>query len=253
MDNFLLQIIRFISSDGHLNEGDHQSVIKQHTEKLNKNGDIGFSILWKAWKNYLHSTKFSVAAGERLFDEEDSKFQSALIQASAQWPFQIERIEFMPNNRCALFLNRTDCFGKVINFVLQNAEIYGRRYNENNNNETQQNAICVDVSIFDDKTLTGHRCLLIKNVLTNLLKTNGWSVVVNDSDENQQMQQQTSVMRVLVTHSRHRLLSGVENKENDNNNNGYCVKEEPDNRQITKIFCGEIKDDHQLLAADYIR
>lgn len=238
MDDFFTQIIRYISNDSQYHDP-NQNIIKQHTEKLNQNGDVGFSVLLKAWKSYLKQSDRSCEE-EKLFDESDGNFQENFIKVSQKWAFQIEKVQFM-HNRCALFINRTDCFGKVINIVLQNEENYGRR-----NQDAGKNCYSIVVNVCNDKDLTGYRCLLIRNVLRNLLKTIGYPVIESD---NQNMEK---VSNVLITHSRNKTLTAADNKENDENNTDFLNKMKM-NRQGQKIVCGEIRDENKLLAADYIR
>lgn len=224
ISSFLDEFVPFFLRNSQFDMAELQNAAKQHTDKLKQNGDIGFPTSMKAWSHAV-----DVPFTQKIMDETDAERQTALIESSRQWSFPIQRIQ-CSENRCVLFLDRAKCFENVLRNVLNEKQEFGR-WKQPTENEMIFN---VGVSLHSNNdSLTEHRCILIRNVLINLLKVSGYSVAADDAHQR--------TVKLIVTHPR----SGNEKRQNGN------VAETP--IQARKIVCGHIKGHEYLTASSYIQ
>lgn len=209
----------------------NQNVIKQYTEKLSQNGDLGFPLQTKAWlpivKDAGHLKSY------QIFEEEDTEFQNSLVRMSEQWSLKIDKIVCLPE-RCLVFLSRNDCFYKVMKAVLSE----GTNYGKSSRKDGKMVRIDVDASNADE--LTQHRCVLVKSVLVNLLEYSKYEMT---------KEKEVKAVDVLVCHPKSRpkgLPKNSRPEEKNNNNN---------NAEFRPVVVGAIsfgKEGDKITALEYI-
>lgn len=209
----------------------YQNVVKQHTDKLVQNGDLGFPLLTKAWLPIVRDAE-RIIKMEKLFDENDAAYMDALVQRSEKWPLQIERALCSPD-RCVLYIRRRECFAKVMRTVLTDGRNYGKSCKE------LGKLLTIDVDASNADGLTQYRCALVKSVLTNLIAYSKYDTG-KDGGEN--------TLNVIVCHPKSRQIKDGSILEWNNNHSGYMKKQ--------LIICGPItygSRGDMISAEDYIR
>lgn len=229
IQEFFNSLIRNLIGDNNFNDA-NQNVVKQHTDKLIQNGDIGFPLLTKAWLSVVRDA--TIMDTEKIFDDADTDFKDQLIKRSEQWPLQIEKILCSPD-RCVLFIRRRDCFAKVMSNVIVQGKNYGKTPKE------LGAYVAIDIDTSNADGLTQYRCTLVKNVLSNLIAYSKYDMAKEAGD---------NVINVIICHSRSRLMRDGSISEWNNNHSGYMKKQ--------LIVCGSIKNGSRkenISAEDYIR
>lgn len=224
--SFVNHLIPFLLRETKIDDRKHFNIIKQHTDKLKTNGDIGFSTSIKAW---LPLTNGNLST--KVIDEIDLKFHNQLIDASQEWIFPIKRIQ-CTDDRCVLFLNRSKCIENILKHVLNKDTKIGCSIDALNSMET---GFFVSLILHDDEdSLTRMRCTMIRKTLVNMLQMVGYMV---ETDEEKSSE---DTVNVVVTHSRRR---DEQRKE---------TKNPPNQLNANKIVCGIVKSGQNLSAEDYI-
>lgn len=204
----------------------YENIVKQHTEKLKQNGDVGFFTLPQAWSRLCNGNLTG-----KIIDENDFKAQKQLIEASQKWIFPISRIAGT-DDRCILFLNREKCFRQIFMQIF-NGNFIGR----NEFNDGHFRPFDVDLLLhLNDGGLTEFRCIATQKVLINLLLR---LVSANQSDFEFNGKNRIDV---IITHSRTR------NEKERRNANRSLI-----NNERLKIVCGEVRSKRIISADEFIR
>lgn len=209
----------------------NQNVIKQYTEKLSQNGDLGFPLQTKAWLPIVKDA--SHLKSYKIFEDDDADFQHSLVRMSEQWSLPIDKIVCLPE-RCLIFLSRKDCFCRVMTAVLSQGADYGK------SSRVDGQMVRIEVNASDADELTQHRCVLVKSVLVNLLE--GYSKYKVTQEKG------VKAIDVLVCHPKSRpkgLSKGNSPEETNNNNN---------NAKFQLVVVGAIcfKQGDKITALEYI-
>lgn len=155
-----------------------QNLIKSHTEKLSQTGDISFPTTIQPWLNSIANPK-DLYDFKQIIKENEDEFAQNLIQASKEWTFPIQTVQFK-QFRCLLFLDRAKSYGVILKTVLYDDALYGQWYRTNG--KTIYAVKFAQQS--NDKSLVEYRCQLVTKVLSNLLNASGFKVV-SDVAENE--------------------------------------------------------------------
>lgn len=229
IQEFFNGLIKNLVDDDKFNDP-NQSVVKQHTDKLAQNGDLGFPLLTKAWLPIVRDA--TILNTEKIFDDSDTDYKDQLVKRSEQWPLQIEKVVCSPD-RCIVFIRRRDCFAKVMHDVIVQGKNYGKSPKE------LGKYVTIDIDASNADGLTQYRCTLVKNVLTNLIAYSKYDMAKEAGD---------NVVNVIVCHPRSRQIKDGSILEWNNNHSGYMKKQ--------LIVCGAIKCGsrmEKISAEDYIR
>lgn len=230
IQEFFNELIKDLIKDDTFDDP-HQNVVKQHTDKLGQNGDMGFPLLTKAWLPIVRDANRIIKL-EKLFDENNAANMEALVQRSEKWPLQIERALCSPD-RCVLFIRRRECFAKVMQIVLAEGRNYGKTPKE------MGKQLTIDMDVSNADGLTQYRCALVKSVLTNLIAYSKYDIG-KDGGEN--------MLNVIVCHPKSRQIKDGSILEWNNNHSGYMKKQ--------LVICGPItfgSRGDMITAEDYIR
>lgn len=228
---FFKDLIPFLLQEKQVN-WEHQNVVKQHTDKLAHNGDIGFPTSVKAWLNLIdrHHDNDSL---KTILNEMDSKFQNALISASEKWIFSIQTVK-CTTDRCILFLDRSKCFQTTIKHYFTDTHQL---------TEPKENWHRFNVSLMvhaNDDSITEYRCALVHKVLLNLLIAAGHQLTNKMAGDN--------TIRIIVTHSRSDLQKNMD-KEKIRPVNEIIES----TQNALKIVCGVVKTETKITANEYIQ
>lgn len=230
VEKFLANINEFILKDNREKCARPSNSIRQHTDKLAHFGDFGFPITRQAWNSRNHTVKTDSTAN--IFDGNENEFKAALVEASSDWPFPIERVDIQ-KFRCLVFLNRAQCFQNVFQLVLYGDEHYGRWQEQSNA------SIAYDIQLHprtNERTMTEYRCALVSKTLINLLTMSGFETVQNGEKFTDK-----SAIEILVTSSRHDVREQRRQCQIDYNNN------------MRRIICGTVRSREGQTSDDYIR
>lgn len=223
--DFVGDLVPFLLRETKTGDQKYFNIVKQHTEKLKTNGDVGFSTSVKAW---LPLANGNLSA--KVVDESDMKFQKELIEASKQWVFPVKRLQ-CAGDRCVLFLDRAKSMENILKHIFNENTKVGH---PNEPAEEMNKTFGVSLLLHDNEnSLTQLRCTLVRRTVANLLIAVGYDVK-EEKDCTEQM------IRVVVTHSRRR-------DEQKREPTSYS-----DQAAARKIVCGLVKSQENLSADDYI-
>lgn len=224
--DFVGDLVTFLLRETERGDQKYFNIVKQHTEKLKTNGDVGFSTSIKAW---LPLANGNLSA--KVVDESDVKFQKELIEASKQWIFPVKRIQ-CAGDRCVLFLDRAKSMENILKHILNENTKVGHL-----KEPVEEMNKMFDISLLlhdNENSLTQLRCTLVGRTVTNLLLAVGYDVKEEKKDWTGQM------IRVIITHSRRR---DEQKRESTGNSNQTAAR---------KIVCGLVNSQENVSASDYI-
>lgn len=110
IDEFFVQIAKFVLDKTDFSFDRAQTVIKSHSEKLWKTGDIGFPTTVQPWLNAIENPA-DLNDLKRIFGEENQdEFARKMIEVSSNWMFPIRLA-----NICFLCMNEF-----IFSFIFEN-------------------------------------------------------------------------------------------------------------------------------------
>lgn len=224
------KIAEFVLQENGMTPYRHQNVIKQHTEKLPTYGDFGFPTTFQAWSHFVQDANCLDGTKKVIDSDPNGKSIEKLIEISAECGFPIEKVKFQPF-RCLLFLNRQQCFSRVLKTVIFDNPLYGQW--QQSNDKLYQ----IDAQTPDENNLTKYRCTMVAKVLVNLLRTSGFSTV-QSGGKNANVD---NLVDILVTFARRE--NGGKSVESLEFNN---------NAETRKIICGAVRSRRSQTADDFI-
>lgn len=245
IDEFFVQIAKFVLKKTDFSFSRAQTMIKQHTDKLSQIGDIGFPTTIQPWLNIVKDPN-DVKDLNQIIDEDEDEFARKLIEISSEWAFPIESVRFK-QFRCLLFLDRPKCFSGVLRTVLFDDANYGEWYRAHNTDDDKNRIYAVQlVKQSEDNNLVEHRCMLTATVLDNLLRVSGIKTVTKSKDNERNA---NNLSEIFVTSARKggaKRINRQNNEESNNNNNNNSTKFKP-------IVCGSVVSKSGNSADEYIR
>lgn len=236
IDELFVQIAKFVLKNADFSFSRAQTMIKQHTEKLSQNGDIGFPTTMQPWLNIVKDPHDLKNLKQIINDNED-EFARKLIEISSEWMFPIQTVQFK-QFRCSLYLDRAKSFSGMLKTVLSDNALYGQLHRTNDT----QNIYAVQlVKQSNDNSLVEHRCMLIAKVLTNILKMAGFETRPATASQGYDAKR---LVEVLVTSARR---DGAKRKPRQND------IEMNNNAKSRLIVCGSVTNQSGNTADEIIR
>lgn len=235
IDEFFIEIAKFVLKKTDFSFVRAQTVIKCHTEKLSETGDVGFPTTIQPWLNLIENPS-DLLNEKQLINESDEDFAQKLIEASSSWTFPIQAIR-MKQFRCLLFLDRPKCYNGILKTVLYDDAIYGQWHHID---DKRIYAVQL-VNQSYDKSLLEQRCKLISRVLTNLLQASGFQTTSNIGEHKIDPE---NVVDILVSCAR---------RDDPQRLNRQCEIELNNNSKSRLIVCGSVITKSGLTADDFIR
>lgn len=243
LDEFFVQIAKFVLNKTDFSFERSQAVIKSHSEKLWQTGDIGFPTTVQPWLNAIENPSDLNDLKRIIGEENQDEFGRKLIEISSNWMFPIRSVQF-GQFRCLLFLDRPKCYAGILKTVLyDDASSYGQWCRSNGSHDMVYKVQLMKQSY--DNSLIEHRCMLVAKVLTNLMQASGFQMASSamngngdgDSDNN-------NLVEILVgcasRDDRKRLCRRNDSEFNNNNNS-------------KSIICGSVTSKSGFTAGDIIR
>lgn len=211
----------------------HQNVIKPHTERLTKHGDIAFPTQTNAWSHIINQSKDVNTM--KIFGDNNDEFARKLIDVSTNWTFPIKKVVFQ-DFWCDLYLDRPKSFTNVLKTVLNVESHYGQWYKSDDARKSFAVKASVDLN---GNSPTEHRCMVLAKVLNNLLVASGFETAPQFDPSSK------DVVEVMVTPARKDIQETDRPSDVEQNNNDK-------NRTQIRIVCGAVRGRSDKTANDYM-
>lgn len=238
LDEFFVEIAKFVLNKTDFSFTRAQSIIKSHSEKLCQTGDIGFPTAVQPWLNAVENPNDLNDLKQIIGAENQEKFARKLIEISSNWMFPIQTVQF-GQFRCTIFLDRPKCYAGILKTVLYDDASYGQWYRSNGSNDLYKVQLMKQSY---DNSLIEHRCMLVAKVLANLLQVSGFPMASSDGGGGDF--DERNLVKISVG-----CACRDDRKRLSRRNNG----ELNNNTKSTYIICGSVTSKSGLSAGDIIR
>lgn len=242
LDEFFVQIGKFVLNKTDFSLSRTQTIIKSHTEKLWQSGDIGFPTTVQPWLNAIENCSDANDL-KQIIGENSAEFVRQLIEFSSQLLFPIQSVQF-GHFRCLLFLDRAKCYGGILKTVLFDDASYGQWYCANGSNDMYKVQLMKQSY---DNSLIEHRCQLVAKALANIMQVSGFQMPANAMNGDGGVGASVGERKLVE------ILVGCagrgDRKRPNRRNNG----ELNNNTQSKFIVCGSVTSKSGFSANDIIR
>lgn len=234
LEEFFVQIAKFILNKTDFSFENTQTIIKSHTEKLSQTGDIAFPTAIQPWLNVIENPN-AFNDLKQIIGENQEEFSRKLIEISSNWMFPIKTVQF-GQFRCLVFLDRSKCYAVILKTVLFDDASYGQWHCANATNDIHKVQLMKQSY---DNSLIEHRCMLVAKVLANIMQVSGFRMASNDGDFDE-----NSVVEILV---------GCANRDDRKRLSRRNSGELNNNTNARHIICGSVTSKSGFTAGDLIR
>lgn len=239
LDEFFVQIAKFVLNKTDFSFTRTQTIIKSHSEKLCQTGDIIFPTTVQPWLNAIKNPN-DLNDLKQIIGENQEEFGRKLIEISSNWMFPIQTVQF-GQFRCILFLDRPKCYAGILKTVLYDDASYGQWYRSNGSNDLYKVQLMKQSY---DNSLIEHRCMLVAKVLANLMQVSGFQMASSAMNGGGDFVDENNLVEILVG-----CACRDDRKRLSRRNNG----ELNNNTKSISIICGSVTSQSGFSAGDIIR